>query len=356
VEIGAASRQELEKMRAEHTTRATAVEGARSELVLLGVTGAAVDRLRTATDITATAAVPAPIGGVVTERAANIGLNVDTATTLFTVVDLSTVWAVGDLYEKDFPRVRVGSPATVTTTAYPDLALKGRVSYIDPQVNPETRTAGVRVEVGNQGGELRLGMYAEMQVVNPGDSSVAMVPRSALQNVGNRQVVYLVNPKEPGRFTEREVHVGDTSGEQVEIRSGVSPGDVVVAEGSFFVRAERERLGLRQPAAPAAGAPERSSAPAGKSNAPDVQTARVTVSDQGYEPSKLSLRAGVPARITFVRTSEKTCGTEVVFPSLNIRRPLPLNQPVDIEFTAEETGDVAFVCGMNMLRGTVVVQ
>jgi len=64
----------------------------------------------------------------------------------------------------------------------------------------------------------------------------------------------------------------------------------------------------------------------------------------------------VPARLTFVRTTDKTCGTAVAFPSLNIRRELPLNQPVEIEFTPPTTGNLEFVCGMNMLRGTVVVQ
>jgi plastocyanin domain-containing protein len=80
------------------------------------------------------------------------------------------------------------------------------------------------------------------------------------------------------------------------------------------------------------------------------------VGAQGYEPAKLTLRAGVPARITFVRTTDKTCGTEVVFPSLNIKRALPLNEPVVIEFTPAKPADIAFACGMGMLQGTVVVQ
>jgi plastocyanin domain-containing protein len=70
----------------------------------------------------------------------------------------------------------------------------------------------------------------------------------------------------------------------------------------------------------------------------------------------LTLRAGTPVRLTFVRTTDKTCATEVVFPSLNIRRPLPLNQPVAVEFTPKVSGEIGFVCGMNMLRGTVVIQ
>ena len=80
------------------------------------------------------------------------------------------------------------------------------------------------------------------------------------------------------------------------------------------------------------------------------------MSEQGYEPAKVTLRAGTPARITFVRTTDKTCGTEVVFPSLNIKRALPLNEPVVIEFTPAKSGDIAFACGMNMLKGVIIVE
>jgi len=186
---------------------------------------------------------------VITTREANVGLNVDATTPLFTVVDLSTVWIVGDLYERDFGAIRVGSPATVTTTAYPDVKVQGKVSYIDPQIKAETRTAQVRVEVPNPKGELRLGMYAEMQAGEPRQQLTAVVPRSAVQVVADRSVVYLVNPKERGRFVEREVRLGETSGEDVQVVSGVQVGDVVVSKGSFSIRAERERLGLRPPLA-----------------------------------------------------------------------------------------------------------
>jgi plastocyanin domain-containing protein len=82
----------------------------------------------------------------------------------------------------------------------------------------------------------------------------------------------------------------------------------------------------------------------------------VLVSERGFEPSRLSLRPGVPARLTFVRTTDNTCGTEVVFPSLQIQRALPLNQPTDVDFTPQQAGDLNFVCGMKMLKGTVVVE
>jgi RND family efflux transporter MFP subunit len=357
VEIGAASRQELERIHAEHAAQTAAVQSARSQLELLGVPAPTIDSLGSGTTVNATTSVPAPIDGVITERAANVGLNVDPATALFTVVDLSTVWITADVYEKDLPRVRVGSDATITTAAFPGVSLRGRVSYIDPQLNPETRTAKIRIEVSNPRGELRLGMYTDVVVSVTSGASVPIVPRSAVQNVGDRTVVYLATPTEPGKFTEREVRLGQPSGKGVEVASGVQPGDVVVTEGSFFVRAERERLGLRPAAATAAAGSRGPAAPAMAGDAQaKAQSAKIVVTERGFEPATVSLRAGSPARLTFVRTTDKTCATEVVFPSLKITRALPLNEPVLIEFTPAKTGEIAFACGMNMLKGVVVVQ
>jgi RND family efflux transporter MFP subunit len=356
VEIGAASRQELERIHAEHAARGADVQSAASRLQLLGLSAEALQALGAGATETATISVPAPMSGVVTERLANVGLNVDQATKLFTIIDLSTVWIVADLFEKDFVRVHVGSAATVTTQAYPDLVLQGRVSYIDPHVSSETRTAKVRIEVANARNELRLGMYVEALFGGAGGASTLTVPRSAVQNVGDRTVVYLVNPREPGTFVEREVRLGAANGDQVAVLTGVQKGDVVVGEGSFSVRAERERLGLRT----AVSTGEPASRPTTSSGArPDdmkTQEANVKVTESSFDPARLTLRAGVPARITFTRTSDKTCATAVVFPSLSIRRDLPLNRPVAIEFTPEKAGEIAFACGMNMLHGTVVVQ
>ncbi len=352
VEIGSASRQELERLHAEHTAKLTAVESAKSRLELLGLSTSAIAALGPGKDVEAVTTVSAPMAGVVTERAANTGLNVDPTAKLFTIVDLSTVWVVADLYEKDFSRVRVGASAGVTTKASPT-TLVGKVTYIDPQLNPETRTAKVRLEVSNAKQELRLGMFADVTIDGIGQDAVAMIPRAAVQNVGDRTVVYVADANQAGRFIEREVHLGDRSGSDVAVLSGLRPGDQVVADGSFNVRAERDRLGLRP-----SGSTSRSAAqPASNQAAADkVQGAKVLVTETGYEPAKLTVRAGEVARITFVRTTDKTCGTEVVFPSSNIRRALPLNEAVVVEFTPKTSGEIGFVCGMNMLRGTVVVE
>lgn len=346
VEIGAASRQEMEKIHAEHAAQTAAVESARARLRLLG---ADVDAASPSTSQEgATIDVPSPIDGVVTERLANAGLNVDPTTKLFTVVDLSNVWIVADVYERDLHRVREGTAATVTANAYPDRPLQGRVSFIDPQLDTSTRTAKVRVEVANPRGDLRFGMFTDVAIASTGTASALSVPKDAIQSVGDRQFVYVASADDHTRFAEREVRLGRALGDRVEVQSGVSAGESVVSKGSFFVRAEAERLGLRSraPIAAATARPESAK----------TQAAIIRVTEKGFEPDSIGLRAGAPARLTFVRTTDKTCATEVVFPSLNITRALPLNESVTIELTPSKAADLTFACGMNMLKGVAVVR
>ncbi len=245
VEIGAASKQELERIHAEHVSHRTEVDSARARLELLGMTPPQIAQLASRGDVAATTTVASPISGVVTERAVNPGTAVDAASPLVTVVDLSTVWVVGDLYERDFSAVTVGTPAIVTTAALPDVTIAGKVAYIDPQVRNETRTARIRIEVPNPGRRLRLGMYADIEISSPGRASQILIPRAAVQNVADRTVVYLKDPKTSGRFIEREVRLGSSSGDDVVVSFGLAPGDAIVSAGSFSLRAERERLGLR---------------------------------------------------------------------------------------------------------------
>ena len=238
--IGAASRQELEKMDAEKADMTRAVETARARLVLLGIPEDKAQRIASPADVITTFDVKSPIAGVITKRNANAGLNIDLATPLFTVTDLSDVWVVADLYERDFASVGVGSPVTITTAAYPGLELRGRVNYIDPQVQAETRTAKLRAEVSNRADRLRLGMFVDVSIAGRGGQVVVMVPKTAVQTMGTQSVVFVSTG--PGRFVQRAVTPGDTLGNDIAISGGVDPGDMVVAQGAFFLRAERERL------------------------------------------------------------------------------------------------------------------
>lgn len=240
VEIGAASRQELEEITAVHESRATEVEAARQRLVLLGLSPSQVQALKSVSQVVSTIVVPAPINGIITARSANLGQVVAIGQELVSVTDLSEVWVVGDIYEQDFKTVSVSSEAAITTPAYPDLVLRGRVTYIDPRVDPQARTAKARIEVPNADGRLRLGMYVTVSFSTPGKSAV-VVPRSAVQAIGDRHVVFVAAEGEDGKFIQRQVRLGSPVGDSYTVLSGLRRGDRVVTEGSFFLRAEALR-------------------------------------------------------------------------------------------------------------------
>jgi len=240
VGLGAASRQELEEVTATHASRATEVAAARQRLLLFGLSPDQVAQLRDASHVVSEVTVHAPGDGVVIARSVNPGQVVSSGQELFIVTDLKTVWVIGDLYEKDFATVRVGSPATVMVTSASDRQLRGRVAYIDPRVDPATRTAKVRIEVPNVSGDLRLGMFVNVSF-ETGGPRMTLVPRSAVQSIGDRSVVYVPADGEEGRFIERTVKLGRATGDVVEVLAGVKPGERVVTDGSFFLRAEATR-------------------------------------------------------------------------------------------------------------------
>jgi RND family efflux transporter MFP subunit len=184
VAIGAASRQELEEVTAVHAGHETEVASVRQRLLQLGLTRQEVDGLTDPSQVVSQVVVRAPIGGVVTARSANPGQVVAMGQELFVVTDLATVWLVGDLYEQDFASASIGSEATVTAPGYPGAVFRGRVSYIDPRVDSQTRTAKVRVEVPNPGGRLRLGMYVSMMFAGTSGPRQVVVPRAAVHSMG----------------------------------------------------------------------------------------------------------------------------------------------------------------------------
>src|SRR5262249_26557006 len=244
VALGAASRQELDDVTATHAAHETEVESARQKLLLLGLTGEQTARLTDASQIVSELPVTAPADGVVIGRSVNAGQVVGAGQELFVVTDLATVWIIGDLYEKDFAAVRMGTPASISLPSAPGRTIRGRVAYIDPRVDPATRTAKVRVEVPNQDGALRLGMFVEVTLDGGTTRAPGLVPRAALQSIGSPTRPGQATAEE-GRFVERTVETGTTTGEHVEIVHGLEPGERVATEGSFYLRAEagRQRAG-----------------------------------------------------------------------------------------------------------------
>jgi len=241
VALGSASRQELEEVTAVHTGHETEVAAARQRLLLLGLSADRVAKLESASQVVSEVTVSSPADGLVISRAVNPGQVINAGQELFVVTDLSTVWVIGDLYERDFSRVRVGSPATVTIASMPGRTLKGSVAYIDPRVDAATRTAKVRVEVPNRRGDLRLGMFVTVSFETGAAERIIVVPRAAVQTMGDRAVVYIPVNGEEGKFIERAVKLGAPVGEFVPVLDGLKAGDRVVTDGSFFLRAEATR-------------------------------------------------------------------------------------------------------------------
>ena len=239
VALGAASRQELEEVTAVHHARETELAAARQRLLLLGLSPDQVAPLRGASQIVSEVTVRAPADGVVIGRSVNPGQVVGAGQELFVVTDLATVWVIADLYEQDFAAVRVGTEVTIASSAAPDARFRGRVAYIDPRVDPATRTAKVRIEVPNPRMDLRLGMFVSVSFETGSGERRTVVPRSAVQTLGERTVVYV--PLDEGRFSERAVKLGASAGDAVEVLEGLKPGEKVVTEGSFLLRAEAAR-------------------------------------------------------------------------------------------------------------------
>ena len=183
--------------------------------------------------------VPSPASGTVTSRSANPGEVIEANKELLRVTDLSSVWVVGQVYEKDLARVHVGSGASVTSDAYPGRIFRGRVSYVDPRVDPATRTAQVRIELANPGQVLKIGMFVNIAFATIGgaENTLPVVPVSAVQNINNQQMVF-VGTSDPNVFVLRPVRLGPESNGFYPVLEGLTVGERIVTEGSFLLRAE----------------------------------------------------------------------------------------------------------------------
>ncbi len=363
VEIGAISREEFEEVSASYKIEQAKLNAARQKLMLLGMSEKQVDNLRDSNQMGALITVDSPASGTILTRAVNPGEVITMGKELFRVADLSTVWVIGQIYEKDFADVRIGASAMITAPAFPGKTFSGRVSYIDPRVEAQARTAQIRIEVRNLGEMLKLGMFVDVNFggAAPSERAVVSVPRSAVQMIGAKQVVFVVTDK-PGVFTQREVNAGPEWNGMTPIYAGLDAGERVVTEGSFLLRAESLKLNPGQLAASATQPVTKQSlaeppdAKSSRSSLKHIQSVTVTLNEEGYQPGSFKLRLGVPARITFIRKVESGCGTEVVLADYNIKRELPFNQPVTIEFTPSKEGEFKFACGMDMMRGKIIVR
>lgn len=175
----------------------------------------------------------ATTSGIVKERKVTEGQYVSEGEALFAVADLSRVWVLAGVYQGDLPALRVGAPAEITSDALPGATLQGKVSFIEPAVSGETRTATARIEVSNPGLRLRPGMYVRVRITSPQGKQILSIPRSAVLDTGTRKLVYVATGN--GEFEAREVQLGESSGGLYPVLSGLKEGEQVVTRGAFMI-------------------------------------------------------------------------------------------------------------------------
>lgn len=203
-------------------------EAARARLASLQVAGQAAPRQT----------LHAPADGIVLERMATQGARFMAGEALFRIADLSRVWVIADVFERDLGRVQVGDRVAVSVDALPGQRLEGRIGYVYPTLDAGTRSTPVRIELDNRAGQLRPGMFATVDFAPGAARERLLLPASALIEDGERQVV--LRALGEGRFQPQPVRIGERGREQVEVLDGVAEGDRVVVSANFLIDSESQ--------------------------------------------------------------------------------------------------------------------
>ena len=209
--------------------------GARRRLAYWDITPEQVQEIERSGEVTKTLTLVSPVDGIVMEKLLVQGQQVMPGMRLYRIADLSTVWAEGDVFEQDLQFVRVGSQAHIEVAAYPGQHLMGRVSFVYPTVDQESRTNRVRVTVPNAGLRLKPGMFTTIYF-DVAQADALVVPAGAVVVTGERNLVFVKDAE--GMLTPAEVVLGGRAGDQVEILEGLVEGQTIVGAANFLVDAE----------------------------------------------------------------------------------------------------------------------
>ena len=224
---GAISERDYQQAQADADQAKAEVEAAREQVQVFGM-----DPDHASTQLL----VKAPRSGVVLDIGASPGefsQALSAPAPLCTIADITTIWAVGDVYEKDLVAAKSGEQAQVTLNAYPEQHWSGRVSVVSDTVDPTTRTLRLRVVLPNLDGRIKPGMFGGIRILRSSAQGI-LVPASAVIREGNEAYIFV--GKGNGRFERRSVTIGRSADSQLEILSGISAGDVIVTEGALLLR------------------------------------------------------------------------------------------------------------------------
>ena len=240
---GVSSRSQVLEAEASHSEAEGALEAAEERLRILGVDPSIGDPHK-GEHYVSHVPLRSPIAGKVLRANAAVGRNVNPGETLFHVGDLSRVWLLVDVYERDLGRVRQDQPVSFTVAAWAGETFQGTVEQVGDWVEPEARTVEVRVVVDNPDGRLKPNMFASatLSIEAEGTESGVALPAGAITELEGRPVVFVQTGE--GRFEARPVIVTDRSATEALVTSGVAPGDPVVIDGAFALKSELEKSEL----------------------------------------------------------------------------------------------------------------
>jgi cobalt-zinc-cadmium efflux system membrane fusion protein len=235
----AVSLAELQRREAAMKTARAEVREAQNRLQLLGVPTDEINRLDRELTIKADMPLRAPFDGRVITRNITRGEVVETEQKLFTVADLTDVWVIGNVPEKDVQFIRKEQKVSVILAAYPHAIFSGTITYVGDVLDPATRTMSLRVTVPNPDRLLKPEMFAIVSVFATSSPDVLSVPITAVQDGPAGKMVFV--QREAGAFEARTVKLGNEEGEVVRVLEGVKAGEQVVTKGSFALKSEMER-------------------------------------------------------------------------------------------------------------------
>ena len=215
------------------------VASARSRLLLLNLTEAQIGALEQSGRSQTEIVIHAPSDGIITKKTAIEGMYVTPEMNLYEIADLSVVWIYADLYEYELALVEVGQEAVVTLTAYHGETFRGKVVYIYPYLNTETRTIKIRMEFANADGKLKPNMYGEVKIATHGRQALA-VPEEAVLDSGTRTLIFMDQGE--GMYVPRAVTLGNPVGRYYPVIEGVEAGERIVTSATFLIDSESKLM------------------------------------------------------------------------------------------------------------------
>jgi RND family efflux transporter MFP subunit len=260
------------------------LQATRRRLELWDLSEAQIDQVLRTGEPIKNVTVYSPMTGYITDRKAFPQLKVMPVTDLYTIVDLSRVWIMADVFEYEAPNIHMGETARVSLQALPGKSFDARIDYLQPEVDPMTRTLKVRLNMDNPGLMLKPDMYADVEFrVNI--PSRLTVPADAVLNAGERQTVFV--DRGNGYFEPRQVKTGEREGGRIQILSGLRQGERIVTSGNFLIDSESQMKAAASGMGGVAGMPGMSNKPAQPetpANKPKAPAAKPDAKEMGDMP------------------------------------------------------------------------